>query len=1216
MKPGPGALLAAAILAAIGASPAQAAALVDLGPLVPHGLNERGDVVGGIIDPDDEGVPTRAGLWRGGTLTPLPAPAGATSGSANAVNASGRIAGTARGPGVGTRALRWDGAAAPLRLPPFAAITTDGDDASVAADVDDAGFVVGSTLETTFQMVGFRAPASGGALTRVGTADRGIGSTRAGAVTPDGTKILGQVTGTSGGAADGWYLWPSPGAAGTRIGITPAPSGVSLLDESEPTQVHNALASDGAVLGYKGASPRTWYVRDPGGAEVPVPGLVGYNAVNARRDVVGTITVPGEGGAPVPHAAIRRADGTVVDLNTLLPPDSGWVLTVATAISDGGAIAGVGARRGTEAGFLLPAALVVDSTGDEPDAVAADGACRTARDTCTLRAAIEEVNRRGDTAPTSIAFAIPGAGASPTIAVGSPLPPLSAPAEIAGGTQPGGGPVRIAGAVGVFPGLRLEGRGSTLRDLVIVGFDGDGVVLAGDGGHTVVSSFIGTDPAQCGQRIGAACPLGNAGAGVRISSAGNRVGSDERPSVTPGSAARSLPGDRNFIANNRGAGVAIVAGTGNQAAGNALSANGGLAIDLGDDGPTPNDAGDADDGPNGRLNAPVLRWQHAYVLPGDPESLVDQNPLPQLRPDLRISTAPRTPLTVAAGTDGAGCAGPYAAQLASGPEENYAVITDDAGRASWDRPLAAGASAAYVAALVDADGNTSELSNCFADRDADGLNDAWEREGADLERDGIVDLPLHELGADPRHKDLFVELDWMTGHALDDAELDKVRKIFADAPVANPDGRTGIDLHLDNGPESAMDVPSRRRWGRFSRSDELPRTAHTGAPVTRASPQAAHDIGYDWGELDAIAAKHLEPVRRPFFHYAVSVRRLRTVSGGAIGVSRGLPHRDFAIGLQPLCPSTTVDCAGPPAAQASTFIHELGHNLGLTHGGVSTQSPHRNLKPPFISVMNYLYVPGTPFTAIRSKETGGILNPGTMDYSRIGSPSVPGSDGTVATLDERALSEPAGFGPTGRAARASAAWFCPPKPGQTAQIATASGLAGARDWDCDGKIEKRPVQADIARAVPGEPPALETLEGSDDWSKVDLVGGLGGALALTTAAERAGLRGDMPAPLLQRIARAKARDRAAPRLTIRRGTPRGTGRKRTVTLTVRARDDRQVTAIELVVGRAHRAVRARRAGRVLQAKVKLRRGRHTVRAIAWDGALRASKPRTVRIRVR
>jgi uncharacterized protein YjbI with pentapeptide repeats len=64
----------------------------------------------------------------------------------------------------------------------------------------------------------------------------------------------------------------------------------------------------------------------------------------------------------------------------------------------------------------------------------------------------------------------------------------------------------------------------------------------------------------------------------------------------------------NVIAFNNGPGVAIVgtASTGNRVLGNLIYSNSGRAIDLGNDGLTPNDLNDADVGPNNLQNFPIL----------------------------------------------------------------------------------------------------------------------------------------------------------------------------------------------------------------------------------------------------------------------------------------------------------------------------------------------------------------------------------------------------------------------------------------------------------------------------------------------------------------------------------------------------------------------------------------------------------------------------------
>lgn len=105
--------------------------------------------------------------------------------------------------------------------------------------------------------------------------------------------------------------------------------------------------------------------------------------------------------------------------------------------------------------------------------------------------------------------------------------------------------------------------------------------------NSVLGNLIGTDKNGTGS-------LGN-GHGVYIGDASNN---------TVGGTA---PGEANTIAFNSPAGVTVSGnGVGNRVLSNSIFSNVGMAIDLGSDGVTLNDTGDADTGANTLQNFPVI----------------------------------------------------------------------------------------------------------------------------------------------------------------------------------------------------------------------------------------------------------------------------------------------------------------------------------------------------------------------------------------------------------------------------------------------------------------------------------------------------------------------------------------------------------------------------------------------------------------------------------
>jgi hypothetical protein len=149
------------------------------------------------------------------------------------------------------------------------------------------------------------------------------------------------------------------------------------------------------------------------------------------------------------------------------------------------------------------------------------------------------------------------------------------------------------GENGVFIGAPYNTVGGTQAGArnVISGNAKSGVYIYGAYAmrNQVMGNYVGTDASGTKN-------LGNNSIGVAIESAtNNTVGGTQA-------------GARNVISGNEGRGVAIygVNATGNGVLSNSIFSNGGLGIDLGADGPTANDAGDADTGPNYLQNFPIL----------------------------------------------------------------------------------------------------------------------------------------------------------------------------------------------------------------------------------------------------------------------------------------------------------------------------------------------------------------------------------------------------------------------------------------------------------------------------------------------------------------------------------------------------------------------------------------------------------------------------------
>jgi hypothetical protein len=283
-----------------------------------------------------------------------------------------------------------------------------------------------------------------------------------------------------------------------------------------------------------------------------------------------------------------------------------------------------------------------------------------------------------------IVFRIPGPGV-PRITPASPLPAITDNVIIDGFTEGGAPGVELngAGAGAGASGLHVTSTdpviASEIWGLIINGFSGNGISINGNG-NQVVGTWIGTDA------TGTAAGSGNGGHGVQITGSHNAVLGC-------------------VIAHSRGDGVAIVGvnATGNDVQENRFVNNGDdfgdLPIDLGDDGPTPNDPLDADAGPNELQNAPVI----TSVTPAERGGLRVQG---------NVHTTPRAFIRIVL----------YAGDPAErhyAPVHRFDVQTDANGNASFDETLPGGlddlvAATAHSTRFLPGEGvavvNTSEFT--------------------------------------------------------------------------------------------------------------------------------------------------------------------------------------------------------------------------------------------------------------------------------------------------------------------------------------------------------------------------------------------------------------------------------------------------------------------------------------------------------------------------
>ena len=301
------------------------------------------------------------------------------------------------------------------------------------------------------------------------------------------------------------------------------------------------------------------------------------------------------------------------------------------------------------------------------------------------------------------------------------------------------------------------------------------------------------------------------------------------------------------------------------------------------------------------------------------------------------------------------------------------------------------------------------------DTDGDGLYDYYEVLG----RDG---QSIRDLGADPLHRDIFIELDQHAGMftyqpETPEHDIATMQEVYNDLPrlPLNPDGQPGISIDVDTG-ATCTNATLCGDWGGHSL-------------ISDSDPSGADHTTYGY----IVQNQTMIPARQGLFHYGW---RADPDAGSATQYS---PGTSFWFAGQDSYSNT----------EYRSIEHELGHGLGLQHWGIQPADGEvgENYKFNYPSLMNYDFqnhpVPGYGHPRFSEGRLASLsyLNLDELSWS----PGVDLSDITSAVADD-------GYTPTW------APTVCP----SAAQCSAAPDPAHALDFNGDGRWTSGGVRFDYS----------------------------------------------------------------------------------------------------------------------------------------------------------
>jgi probable HAF family extracellular repeat protein len=268
----------------------------------------------------------------------------------NAINASGDIAGY-EGPSGSQRGYWFSSAGLQLIDPPAGATMTLG------WGINDAGTVAGYTNTTSGFRAFFREPSL--PLQLLPT----LGSTTLGFAVNDNGQVAGMSV-TAANVQHAFRWTPDGTPAGTMEDL-----GELALNKAS---IANAIDAGGDVVGRALTAANQFHAfrYSTSMVDIDTIGSTSSNALAVNgRFTVGTFTA-----ADGARAFVHTATDGMIDLNTRIPADSGWILRTATGVNDKGQIVGMGTLNGVQRAYRLSAPLdttppVIESVTATPSTI-------------------------------------------------------------------------------------------------------------------------------------------------------------------------------------------------------------------------------------------------------------------------------------------------------------------------------------------------------------------------------------------------------------------------------------------------------------------------------------------------------------------------------------------------------------------------------------------------------------------------------------------------------------------------------------------------------------------------------------------------------------------------------------------------------------------------------------------------------------------------------